>query len=108
MDHALDGIGGIPIRSKTDLKLLWQAAQRGNYPRLRIYSGTSNLLKWAELSLRTIHNAWGAIPLFWYSVLDGRSTRTVEDALRENMASIRWYADRGYTSRGKASPTIGA
>ncbi len=95
MDHALDGSGGIPIRSETDLKLLWQAAQRGNYPRLRIYSGTSNLLKWAELSLRTIHNAWGAIPLFWYSVLDGRSTRTVEDALRENMASIRWYADRG-------------
>lgn len=95
MDHALDGTGGIPIRSEKDLKLIWQAAQQGNHPRLRIYSGTNNLVKWAELSHRVIKNAWGTIPLFWYSVLDGRSIRTLEEALRENMAAIRWYAERG-------------
>lgn len=95
MNHTLDGSGGIPVRSAHDLKRLWQAAQRGNHPRLRIYSGTSHLLEWAELSQRTINNAWGTIPLFWYSILDGRSSRTVEEALRENMAAIRWYAERG-------------
>ena len=95
MNHALDGSGGIPIRTEADLELLWQATQRGNYPRLRIYSGTNHLLEWAELSHRTINNAWGTIPLFWYSVLDGRSSRTVEKALIENMATIRWYAERG-------------
>jgi hypothetical protein len=95
MNHALDGSGGIPIRTADDLNRLWQAAQCGNYPRLRIYSGTSHLLEWAELSQRTINNAWGTIPLFWYSILDGRSSRTVEEALRENMATIRWYAERG-------------
>ena len=29
---------------------------------LRIYSGTNNLLKWAEMSHRTIKNAWGTVP----------------------------------------------
>jgi len=95
MNRALDGSGGIPIRTEADLELLWQATQRGNYPRLRIYSGTNHLLEWAELSHRTINNAWGTIPLFWYSVLDGRSSRSVEEALIENMAAIRWYAERG-------------
>ena len=95
MNPALDGSGGIPLRSAEDLERLWQAAQTGNYPRLRIYSGTNNLVEWAELSHRTINNAWGTIPLFWYSVLDGRSRRTVEEALSENMAAIRWYAERG-------------
>ncbi len=95
MNPALDGAGGIPIRTEDDLLKLWQAAQRGNYPKLRIYAGTNNLIKWAELGLRTINNAWGAIPLFWYSVLDGRSARSLEDAIRENMDAIRWYAERG-------------
>lgn len=94
MDHSLDGTGGVPIRTETDLIRIWKAAQRGNYPRLRIYAGTNNLLKWAELSVRTIHNAWGTIPLFWYSILDGRSKRPLEEAIRENMEVIRWYAER--------------
>jgi hypothetical protein len=95
MDPGLDGTGGIPLRSEEELILLWRAAQRGNYPRLRIYSGTNNLLKWAEMSHRTIKNAWGTVPLFWYSVLDGRSRRSVEEALAENMQVISWYAQRG-------------
>lgn len=94
MNHLLDGTGGVPIRTENDLVRVWQATQRGNYPRLRIYAGTQNLLKWAEMSVKTIHTAWGTIPLFWYSVLDGRSKRPLEAAIRENIEVIKWYAER--------------
>jgi len=94
MDNNLTGAGGVPVRTENDLKELFYASQRGNYPRLRIYSGTRDLIKWAEMSLRTINNAWAAIPLFWYSELDGRSKRTIEDAITENMKVIKWYAEK--------------
>ena len=93
MNPELDGAGGVPVRTEDDLLLLNDAVKRGNKPLLRIYSGTRDLLKWAEMSLRTINNAWGAIPIFWYSKLDGRSKRSVESAIKENQETIKWYAD---------------
>ena len=42
---------------------------------------------------RTIHNAWGAIPIFWYSALDARSKRPLRQAIEENMAAIRWHGE---------------
>jgi hypothetical protein len=92
IDKALDGSGGIPIRSENDLYDIWKATQTGNYLRLKIYAGTNHLLEWAEMSVRIIKNAWGTIPLFWYSVLDGRSKRPLQDAIKENMKVINWYA----------------
>ncbi|MGI6394834.1 MAG: methionine synthase [bacterium] len=93
MNPSLDGAGGVPVRTEDDLYQINAAAKRGNFPLLRVYSGTRDLLKWAEMSLRTINNAWGAIPLFWYSSLDGRSKRSVEEAIREHQVVIKWYAD---------------
>ncbi len=95
MDPALDGSGGVPLRTREDLVRIYQASRTGNYPLLRIYSGTRDLIKWAELALETINNAWGAIPLCWYNALDGRSKRTPEEAIAENQAAMRWYAERG-------------
>ncbi len=94
MNKKLSGAGGVPIRSEEDLERIYQASRTGNFPKLRIYSGTKNLLKWAKLSVRTINNAWGAIPLFWYSELDGRSNRKLEKAIAENMEVIKWYAEK--------------
>ena len=94
MDRRLDGTGGVPIRTREDLEMIYAATQYGNYPRLRIYAGTRNLLKWAKLSVETIDNAWGTIPLFWYSQLDGRSERTLEEAIEENRQVIKWYGER--------------
>jgi len=94
IDTSLDGTGGTPIRSENDLIKIYEASQTGNYPMLRIYAGTKNLLKWANISVKTINNAWGTIPLFWYSELDGRSKRTLEKAITENMETIKWYAER--------------
>ncbi|MFQ3549808.1 MAG: methionine synthase [Armatimonadota bacterium] len=93
MRPELDGAGGCPIRTEKDLLDIYEASRRGNYPLLRIYSGTRELIKWAELALRTINNAWGAIPLFWYSELDGRSKRPITEAIKENQEAMRFYAE---------------
>lgn len=95
MKPELSGAGGIPIRSKDDLKKLYDESQCGNYPYLRIYAGTRDLLDWAKMSVETINNAWGAIPVCWYSELDGRSKRPLEIAIRENIEVIKWYAGIG-------------
>ena len=92
MNSELDGAGGVPLRKPEDLDRLWEAGQRGNYPLFRIYSGTQDLLKWADMSVKHLHNAWGAVPLFWYSELDGRSQRSIEKAICENQQVIQWYA----------------
>lgn len=94
MDHALDGAGGVPLRKPEDLKAIYQSSRCGNYPLIRCYAGTRDLLKWAEMSVSTIKNAWAAIPLCWYSVLDGRSKRSIEEAIREHQEVMHWYALR--------------
>jgi len=95
MDPEQDGAGGVPLRKPEDLEALYEATRRGNFPLVRCYSGTRDLRKWAEMSVRTIRNAWGAIPLCWYSVLDGRSGRGLAEAIAENQSVIRWYAGQG-------------
>jgi len=94
MDPQLNGAGGVPVRSGEDLRRIKEAAQCGNFPLLRIYAGTEDLQKWADLSVKELNNAWGAVPLFWYSELDGRSDRELEQAILENQSVIKWYADR--------------
>ncbi|MBN1677474.1 MAG: cobalamin-dependent protein [Candidatus Thermoplasmatota archaeon] len=92
MDPKLDGAGGAPFRRREDLRVIWDATRRGNYPLLRCYSGTRDLIKWAEMLKETINIAWGAVPIMWYSELDGRSKRPLREAIAENQEAIRWYA----------------
>lgn len=94
MDHSQDGAGGVPVRSGADLEAIYSRTRCGNYPLVRCYAGTRDLIRWAEMSVKTIRNAWGAIPLCWYSVIDGRSKRTIEEAVRENQNVMKWYANR--------------
>ncbi|HEY3313844.1 MAG TPA: hypothetical protein VGL40_00985 [Bacillota bacterium] len=94
-DPAQDGAGSVPLRAPSDLESLYEAAQAGNHPLLRCYSGTRDLVAMAGLLRSTIRNAWGAVPLFWYSALDGRSERPLAEAIAENQAAIRWHAARG-------------
>lgn len=95
IDPKQNGAGGVPVRKPADLKKIYDASKCGNYPLMRCYSGTRDLLKWAEMSVATINNAWAAIPLTWYSVMDGRSKRSLEEAIRENRSVMKWYADKG-------------
>ena len=50
-------------------------------------------MKWGSMLKETINNAWGAIPLFWYSELDGRSKRDLLSAISENQKTIKWHAE---------------
>ncbi|NLZ43820.1 MAG: cobalamin B12-binding domain-containing protein [Clostridia bacterium] len=95
MDPAQDGAGGVPLRREEDLVALYQASRRGNFPLLRCYSGTRDLIRWGEMTARTIKNAWGAVPLFWYNRLDGRSKRPLAEAIAENQQAMAWYAAQG-------------
>ncbi len=94
MDKLQDGAGGVPIRSEEDLINLFKATRRGNWPLMRCYSGTNNILKFAEVLLKTINNAWCAVPLCWYNEIDNRSKRKLEEAIDENQQVIKWHADR--------------
>jgi len=94
MDRRLDGAGGVPLRRREDFEALYAASRRGNYPILRCYSGTKNLIPFAQLLNETIKNAWCAVPLFWYSVLDRRGPRPVEEAIRENQQVMKWHGER--------------
>lgn len=95
MDPSQDGAGGVPLRAPEDLGAIFQATRRGNFPLLRCYSGTRDLIPWAEMCLEQIRIAWGAIPLCWYSVMDGRSTVPFPEAIEEKQATMRFYAERG-------------
>ena len=94
MDKALDGAGGVPLRTKKDFLRLYEATKNGNYPLMRCYSGTNDVFKMANILLKTINNAWAAVPLCWYNVLDGRGPRKVVDSIRENQELMKWHGNR--------------
>ena len=94
-DPSLDGAGGAPIRSAEDLGRIFEATRTGNHPLVRCYSGTRDLIEWGKMLKSTVDIAWGAVPLTWYSELDGRSRRPLKEAVAENQKAIRWYAKNG-------------
>jgi len=94
MDKALDGAGGVPLRTKEEFVALKEASQFGNKPILRCYSGTDDVFKFAELLKNTIDNAWCAVPLCWYNEIDKRGTRTIEVSIKEAFELIKWHGDK--------------
>ena len=95
MDPAQDGAGGVPVRSEEDFRLLFRESRRGNHPLLRCYSGTRDILKLGQLLVDTINNAWSAVPLSWYGVLDGRGRRSLEEGISEAHQVMRWHGANG-------------
>ena len=95
MDPQAHGAGGVPVRTASDLETIYAHTRLGNFPLVRCYSGTRDTLKWAPMLAQTIHNAWCAIPLFWYTRLDGRSPRPLREAIPETQALMRWHAEQG-------------
>jgi hypothetical protein len=95
MDAAAHGAGGVPVRTEADLEAIYAHTRLGNFPLVRCYSGTRDTMRWAPMLARTINNAWCAIPLFWYSRLDGRSTRPLRQSIPETQELMRWHAEQG-------------
>jgi methylmalonyl-CoA mutase cobalamin-binding subunit len=94
-DPRRTGAGGVPVRSAQDYAALFTASRRGNYPLMRTYSGTDDFIRLAEMVLATIHNAWCAIPLFWFNRMDGRGPWALDGSIREHQAVMSWYGERG-------------
>jgi len=92
-DARRTGAGGVPVRSAQDYRDLYQAGRHGNYPLLRTYSGTDDFIRLAEMYVDTIHNAWAAIPLFWFNRMDGRGPWDLEGSIREHQQVMRWYGE---------------
>ncbi len=89
------GAGGVPVRKPEDLRAIYEATRTGNYPLLRCYSGTRDQLSGRKCWWRRSNNAWAAIPLTWYSQLDGRSQRPLLQTIRETQEAFKWHGDRG-------------
>lgn len=94
-DPAMDGAGGVPVRTPQDFCRLKAASRQGNAPLMRCYSGTADVFQFAELLHRTIRNAWCAVPLCWYNELDGRGARPLEVSVGEAQALMAWHGRRG-------------
>ncbi len=88
------GAGGVPVRSADDFRALYQASRRGNYPLLRTYSGTDDFIRQAEVFVDTIHNAWCAIPLFWFNRMDGRGPWDLQGSIEQHQQVMAWYGER--------------
>lgn len=93
-DARRKGAGGVPVRSAEDYKLLYQASRSGNYPLMRTYSGTDDFIRLAEMYMETIHNAWCAIPLFWFNRMDGRGRWDLRGSIAEHQKVMAWYGER--------------
>ena len=93
-DPRRKGAGGVPVRTPEDYRALYEASRCGNYPMLRAYSGTDDFISYAEVLTETIHNAWCAIPLFWFNQMDGRGPWDLEGSIREHQKVMSWYGER--------------
>lgn len=89
------GAGGVPVRSPDDYAKLYAASRTGNYPLLRTYSGTDDFIRLAEMVTGTIHNAWCAIPLYWFNQMDGRGPWDLAGSIAEHQRVMAWYGERG-------------
>lgn len=89
------GAGGVPVRTPEEYRMLYEAARRGNYPLMRTYTGTDDFIQLAEMYVDTIHQAWAAVPLFWFNQMDGRGPWDLEGSIREHQALMSWYGERG-------------
>lgn len=93
-DARRKGAGGVPVRSAEDYRQLYQASRSGNYPLMRTYSGTDDFIQLAEMYMETIHNAWCAIPLFWFNLMDGRGKWDLRGSIAEHQKVMAWYGER--------------
>ncbi len=97
------GAGGVPFRTEDDLRRLYAASRRGNYPLLRSYSGTADHLRYADLLVRTLDNAWCATSLFWFNAMDGRGPSPLAQSIAEHQALMAWHGARGIPVEGNES-----
>lgn len=93
-DPQRKGAGGVPVRTPAEFRTLYEASRTGNFPLLRTYAGTTDLLRLAQMYQETIHNAWCAVPLFWFNAMDGRGPLPLEASIRARQETMAWHGER--------------
>ena len=93
-DPRRHGAGGVPVRTPSDYRILYQATRYGNFPLLRTYTGTDDFVQLADMYVETINIAWSAIPLFWFNQMDGRGPWDLAGSISEHQKLMRWYGER--------------
>ena len=91
----LDGAGGVPVYDADGFKRLKEASQRGTFPLMRCYNGTADVLRFSEVLIESIDNAWCAVSLCWYNELDGRGDRPLESSIKEAQELIEYHGSLG-------------
>lgn len=89
--------GGVPYKTKSDLIALKSATLRGNYPAIKPYCHVNGMLEFVDTCLETgmLLGAHQAVPLFWFSELDGRGPMTVDEAIEEHKKTIAYLVEKG-------------
>lgn len=89
--------GGVPYKDVNDLRLLFEASRRGNFPGVKPYCHVANLVEFVHQCLDTgmLRGAHQAVPLFWFNELDGRGSATVRESIKEHFACVRELAKYG-------------
>jgi hypothetical protein len=62
---------------------------------VRTYAGTKNIPWLARMYEDTIHIAWHALSLWWFSRIDGRGPYPVRENLAQHVQTLRFIAESG-------------
>lgn len=89
--------GGVPYKDVADLKALYEASRMGNYPAVKPYAHVKDLVPFVDTCLEVgmLKGAHQAVPLFWFSELDGRGPLSVKEAIKEHKATVKYLAEQG-------------
>ncbi len=93
-DPRRKGAGGVPVRTPDDFRALYEASRGGNFPLMRTYAGTDDLLKLAQVYVDTINICFSAVPIFWFNVIDGRGPMGLEESIKVHQEVMKWHAER--------------
>lgn len=83
--------GGVPYKDENDLSRLYRATRAGNFPSIKPYCHVDNLIPFADTCKKVgmLVGAHQAVPLFWFSELDGRGDYSVSQAIREHIRLVK-------------------
>ena len=89
--------GGVPYKDADDLRKLFVATRRGNYPSLKPYCHVNGIVPFIHTCLETglLKGAHQAIPLYWFNELDGRGPHSVAESIHEHFAGVRELVKMG-------------
>lgn len=97
MFEHLKNDGGVPYKTPDDLRRLFHATRRGNFPSLKPYCHVKNLVPFVNtcIDCGLLKGAHQAVPLFWFNEMDGRGDMTVRESIFEHFECVKELVKHG-------------